>query len=151
MDEPVTADFHRRLIARGLESGYAILTLLRSHNELVAALLGVRDGDAYVMIRLAHAGADWSRVSPGRLLIHKTLERLHADGCRHFDFGLGNSAYKRRFGSLRTPLFDYVEAQSLKGLPMALHARAGGWLRRHPVLRERLRRLTGKPAGREEM
>jgi CelD/BcsL family acetyltransferase involved in cellulose biosynthesis len=151
MDDPVTADFYRRLIARGLESGYAVLTLLRSHNELVAALLGVRDGDSYVMIRLAHAGADWSRVSPGRLLIHKTLERLHAEGCRHFDFSVGNYAYKRRFGPVRTPLFDYVEARSPKGVPMALHARTAGWLRRCPALREYVRRLMGKPASREEI
>lgn len=150
MDEPVTADFYRRLIARGLTQDYAVLTLLRSHNELVAALLGVRDGDSYVMIRLAHAGADWSRVSPGRLLIHKTLERLHGEGCRNFDFSVGNYAYKRRFGPLRTPLFDYVEARSPKGLPMALHAHAAGWLRRRPALRERVRRLMGKTASREE-
>ena len=150
MDDPVTADFYRRLIARGLTQGYAVLTLLRSHNELVAALLGVRDGDSYVMIRLAHAGSDWSRVSPGRLLIHKTLERLHGEGCRTFDFSIGNYAYKRRFGPVRTPLFDHVEARSLKGLPMALHARAAGWLRRRPALRERLRRLMGKTASREE-
>lgn len=150
LDEPVTADFYRRLIARGLTQGYAVLTLLRSHNELVAALLGVRDGDTYVMIRLAHAGSDWSRVSPGRLLIHKTLERLHGDGCRNFDFSVGNYAYKRRFGPVRTPLFDYVEARSLKGLPMALHARAAGWLRCYPNIREHVRRLMGKPASREE-
>ena len=151
MDDPVTADFYRRLIVRGLAQGYAVLTILRSHNELVAALLGVRDGDSYVMIRLAHAGADWSRVSPGRLLIHKTLERLHADGCRDFDFSIGNYAYKRRFGPTRAPLFDYVEARSLKGLPMSLHARAAGWLRRRPALRERVRRLMGKPPSREEL
>lgn len=151
MDDPVTADFYRRLIVRGLAQGYAVLTLLRSHNELVAALLGVRDGDSYVMIRLAHAGADWSRVSPGRLLIHKTLERLHAEGCRTFDFSIGNYAYKRRFGPARTPLFDYVEARSLKGLPMALHAHAAGWLRHRPALREQVRRLMGKTPSREEI
>jgi CelD/BcsL family acetyltransferase involved in cellulose biosynthesis len=151
LDDPVTAEFYRRLIARGLAQGYAMLTLLRSDNELVAALLGVRDGDTYVMIRLAHAGADWSRVSPGRLLIHKTLERLHAEGCRNFDFSVGNYAYKRRFGPMRTPLFDYVEARSLKGLPMAAHAHAAGWLRRRPALRERVRRLMGKPPSREEV
>ena len=151
LDDPVTADFYRRLIARGLTQGYAVLTMLRSDSELVAALLGVRDGDTYVMIRLAHAGADWSRVSPGRLLIHKTLERLHAGGCRHFDFSIGNYAYKRRFGPTRTPLFDYVQARSVKGLPLALHTQAAGWLRRRPALRERVRRLIGKPPSREEV
>lgn len=150
MDDPVTADFYRRLIVRGLAQGYAVLTILRSHNELVAALLGVRDGDSYVMIRLAHAGADWSRVSPGRLLIHKTLERLHAEGCHTFDFSIGNYAYKRRFGPVRTPLYDIAVAGNPLGLPAIARIRAGALLRRHPQAREAVRRLLGKPPSREE-
>ncbi len=150
LDEPVTADFYRRLIENGLATGYAILTVLRAGSELVAALLGVRDGDNYVMIRLTHAGNDWGRISPGRLLIHKTLEKLHADGCRSFDFSIGNYAYKRRFGPVRTPLFDHVEARSLRGVPLMLRSHAAGWLRQRPRLRARVRGMMGKPPSREE-
>jgi CelD/BcsL family acetyltransferase involved in cellulose biosynthesis len=151
LDKPVAADFYRRLITDGLEKGYAVLTILRVGPELVAALLGVRDGTDYVMIRLAHAGGDWGKISPGRLLIHKTLERLHEDGCRSFDFSIGNYAYKRRFGPVRTALFDHVEARSLRGVPMMLRAHVAGWLRRRPHLRERVRRMMGKPPSREEI
>jgi CelD/BcsL family acetyltransferase involved in cellulose biosynthesis len=151
LDKPVTADFYRRLITDGLEKGYAVLTILRTGSELVAALLGVRDGTDYVMIRLAHAGGDWGKISPGRLLIHKTLERLHAEGCRSFDFSIGNYAYKRRFGPVRTALFDHVEARSPRGVPMMLRAHVAGWLRRRPHLRERIRRMMGKPPSREEI
>lgn len=151
LDDPVTADFYRRLIAGGLERGYAVLTALQAGPELVAALLGVRDGDTYVMIRLAHAGGEWSKISPGRLLIHKTLERLHGEGCRNFDFSVGNYPYKRRFNPVRTPLFDRVEALSPRGFPMMVKARAAGWLRGHPRLRERVRLMMGKPPSREEI
>jgi CelD/BcsL family acetyltransferase involved in cellulose biosynthesis len=151
LDDPVTAGFYRSLIAGSLEQGYALLTTLQAGPELVAALLGVRDGDTFVMVRLAHAGGDWSKISPGRLLIHKTLERLHGEGCRNFDFSVGNYPYKRRFNPVRTPLFDRVEALSSRGLPMMLKARGAGWLRRHPHLRERVRRAMGKPPSREEI
>ena len=151
LDEPVTADFYRRLIAGGLEKGYAVLTVLRDGPNFVAGLLGVHDGETYVMIRLVHRGdGAWSKISAGRLLVHKSLERLHGEGCRNFDFSVGNYPYKRRFGPVRMPMFDRVEAMSARGLPMMLKARAAGWLRRHPHLRERVRLMMGKPPGREE-
>ncbi len=152
LDEPVTADFYRRLIADGLKTGYAVLTVLRDGSEMVAGLLGVHDGETYVMIRLVHRGdGNWSKISAGRLLVHKTLEWLHGEGCRKFDFSVGNYPYKRRFNPVRMPMFDRVEALSARGVPMMLKARAAGWLRRHPHLRERVRLMMGKPPSREEI
>ncbi len=152
LDEPVTADFYRRLIAGGLEKGYTVLTVLRTGSEFVAGLLGVHDGETYVMIRLVHRGdGDWSKISAGRLVVHKTLEWLHGEGCRKFDFSVGNYPYKRRFGPVRMPMFDRVEALRPRGLPMMLKARAAGWLRSHPHLRERVRLMMGKPPSREEI
>ena len=150
LEAPVTAGFYRRLLATGVPSGFAFLTALKAGDELVAALLGVRDGETYVMIRLVHAGGKWSNVSPGRLLIHKTLELLHGKGYRRFDFSVGNYAYKRRFGPTRTPLFDIARAASPLGLAAAMRLRAGAFLRQHPEARATVRRWLGKPASREE-
>jgi len=152
LDEPVTADFYRRLIAGGLEKGYTKLTVLRAQGEFVAGLLGVYDGQTYVMIRLVHRGdGNWSKISAGRLVVHKTLEWLHGEGCRKFDFSVGNYPYKRRFGPVRMPMSDRVEALSARGIPMMLKARAAGWLRARPHLRERVRLMMGKPPSREEI
>jgi CelD/BcsL family acetyltransferase involved in cellulose biosynthesis len=150
LEEPVTADFYRRLLQHGVASGFARLTLLKAGSEIVAALLGVRDAQTYVMIRLVHAGGAWAKVSPGRLLIHKTLEQLHGEGWRRFDFSVGNYAYKRRFGPTRTPLYDLGLAATPLGLPAALRIRAGALLRQYPQARESVRRLLGKPPTREE-
>jgi len=150
MDAPVTADFYRRLLRTGVPSGYACLTVLTAGDEMVASLLGVRDGETYLMIRLVHAPGEWSRVSPGRLLIHRTLMQLHGEGYRRFDFSIGNYPYKRRFGPTRTPLYDIVQAATPLGVPALLRARAGAALRRHPRAREAVRRLMGKPPSREE-
>jgi CelD/BcsL family acetyltransferase involved in cellulose biosynthesis len=151
LDEPVTAGFYRRLLTDGLQTGYAVLTTLRTGSDFVAGLLGVYDGETYVMIRLAHRGnGAWSKISAGRLLVHKTLEWLHGAGCRRFDFSVGNYPYKRRFNPVRMPMFDRVEALSARGIPMQIKARAAGWLRARPHLRERVRLMMGKPPSREE-
>ncbi len=78
------------------------------------------------------------------------MEWLHAQGCRHFDFSVGNYPYKRRFNPTRMPMFDRVEALSARGMPMMLKARGAGWLRARPQLRERVRLMMGKPPSREE-
>ncbi len=150
MDAPVTADFQRRLLRQGLGSGYACLTALMAGEEMVAALLGVRDGQTYLMIRLVHAQGDWKRVSPGRLLIHRTLMQMHEEGYRRFDFSVGNYPYKRRFGPVRTPLYDIVQAGSALGRLALLRAQGAAMLRRHPAAHATLRRLMGKPPSREE-
>jgi CelD/BcsL family acetyltransferase involved in cellulose biosynthesis len=150
LDAPMVADFYRRLLADGIRSGFAHLTLLKAGRELVAALMGVRDGETLVMIRLVHAGGAWAKSSPGRILIHKTMEQLHGEGYRRFDFSVGNYAYKRRFGPTRTPLYDIALAGSLAGIPKAARIHAGAWLRQRPQLRETVRRLLGKPPTREE-
>lgn len=152
LDDPVTADFYRRLLADGLKTGYAVMTTLRCGTDFVAGLLGVYDGETYVMIRLVHRGTgEWSKISAGRLVVHKTMEWLHGEGCRRFDFSVGNYPYKRRFNPVRMPMFDRVEALSARGVPMALKARAAGWLRKRPHLRERVRLMMGKPPSREEI
>jgi CelD/BcsL family acetyltransferase involved in cellulose biosynthesis len=150
MEDPVTAGLYRRLMQDGAPSGFAYLTTLTARDEMVAALLGLRDGENYVMTRLVNAGDAWSKVSPGRLLIHKTMEMLHGQGYRRIDFSIGNYAYKRRFGPVRTPLYDIATPGTLLGVPAAIRMRAGAFLRQYPGARDTVRRLLGKPPLREE-
>jgi CelD/BcsL family acetyltransferase involved in cellulose biosynthesis len=144
------AAFYRNLVRDNVGNGYAVLSALTVGDEVVAALLGIRQGAHYVMVRISNAGDKWSNCSPGRLLIERTMAALHADGVRQFDFSIGNYAYKRRFGVRRIALVDFSAALSWRGLPYALRDRAARRLRRHPVLAERLKRLLGKPPSREE-
>lgn len=150
LDNPVTVALHRHLMTKGIAQGFCVLGLLTAGQQVVAAAAGVRRGDAVVMIRLCQAGADWSNCSPGRLVLAQTLRHVHGEGCRKFDLGIGNFAYKRRFAVMRQPLMDVTAALTWRGLPALLRGHAGAWVRRYPQWRRRLRRLTGKPISREE-
>ncbi|MGY3606139.1 MULTISPECIES: GNAT family N-acetyltransferase [unclassified Bradyrhizobium] len=144
------AAFYRGLVGSGTGSGYAIVSALTAGEEVVATLLGVRNGSRYVMIRISNAGDKWSNCSPGRLIIERTMAALHKQGVREFDFSIGNYAYKRRFGVKRLPLLDISAALSWRGLPHALRDRAAQELRRYPRLTTYLKRALGKPPSREE-
>lgn len=144
LDDPELARFYRGLIDRALPSGLAVVSALTAGEEVVASLLGLRDRASYVMIRISHAGGRWTNCSPGRLIIERTMAALHAQGCRAFDFSIGNYDYKRRFGVAPIPLVDLTESLGWNGLPRSLRASAAGNLRRHPELDQRFRAMLAR-------
>lgn len=150
LDAPVESKFYRDLVTTGIASGYVVLTALVSEGQVVGSLLGIRDRDTYVMIRISNAAGKWANVSPGRLIIEKTMEHLHAQGYRRFDFSIGNYSYKRRFGVSTLPLVDYTQTIGLRGLPVSFRDHAAAKLRQYPRVRELLCRAIGKPVPREE-
>jgi len=150
LNDQTYAAFYRNLVRDNVANGYAMLSALTVGDEVVATLLGIRQGARYVMVRISNAGEKWSNCSPGRLIIERTVAALHKDGIRQFDFSIGNYAYKRRFGVARIALVDFSAALSWRGLPYALRDRTARWLRGHPRLAERVKRVLGKPASREE-
>ncbi len=139
LDEAEFDAFYRRLVARGLDGGYAVVSTLMAGGEIVASLLGIRSAGTYVMIRISHAGEAWSHCSPGRLVIDKTMEALHREGCRSFDFSIGDYDYKRRFGVEPLPLVDLVAPLGWRGWKGAARARLVSVLRRFPALDRRVR------------
>ncbi len=150
LDDPQNQEFYRDLIANGLAGGHVVLTVLMAGEAVVAALLGVRRKDNYVMIRISNGGSEWSNCSPGRLVIYRTMAHLRAKGVVHFDFSLGNYAYKRRFGLSPLPLVDLVQPLSWRGLPMGARTGLVHGLRHYPRLDAFLRTMLGRPVYGEE-
>jgi CelD/BcsL family acetyltransferase involved in cellulose biosynthesis len=150
LNEDASVAFYRHLVGENLHSGYAVLSALTVGEEVVATLLGIRCGSRYVMVRISNAGEKWSKCSPGRLIIERTMAALHKDGVRSFDFSIGNYAYKRRFGVVPLPLADITTALSWRGIPYALRDRAVRELRRYPQFAAFVGRVFGKPPSRED-
>lgn len=144
LDQPDISRFYHDLVGRGVLDGSVVVTALRAGDEVVAATVGVLGQSGYVLIRLANAGGAWSSCSPGRVVIERTLSNLHEEGCRTFDFSIGDYDYKRRFGARRLPLFDYVAPLGWRGLKAAARARVVGRLRKYPELDARLRAVQAK-------
>jgi CelD/BcsL family acetyltransferase involved in cellulose biosynthesis len=149
LDAPQITAFYRELVAGGIGGGYAILTALLAGEDVIAALLGIRRGDHYVMVRISNVGREWSQCSPGRLIIHRSMEHLHALGCRAFDFSIGNYAYKRRLGVAAKPLVDLIVPLTWRGTPALARSRMAEKLRAYPALDARIRRLAGRPVAEE--
>ena len=142
LDEPGAAAFYRSLVASPADT--VVLTALTAGEEVVAALLGLRWRGEYIMVRISNAEGAWANASPGRVIIDKSMEWLHGQGQRHFDFSIGNYDYKRRFGVEPIALVDWVRPLSPWGLLGRIDAEARAWVRRHPGLRQALQRLRAR-------
>ena len=144
LDRPGEAQFYRHDLAARLASGEVIVTALMSGDEIVAALYGIAQPTSTVFLRIANAGSAWSKVSPGRLIVHRTLHHLHETGVREVDLSIGDYDYKRRMGPVATPLTDLILALSWKGRASAVRHRAVTVMRRYPAIDLPMRRLFGR-------
>ena len=151
LDRPEAADYYRRLVDADPAGRSVVLTALTAGDEVVAALMGLRSGNTFTMIRISSSGdAAWTNCSPGRLVIERTMAALHREGVREFDFSVGNYDYKRRFGVEPVRLFDLVRPLTPLGLAGAADAHGRAWLRRHPALETALRRMRGGARGEDD-
>lgn len=141
LDEPAFSAFYRSITADGVADGSVILTALMHREQIVAALLGLARGDSYVMVRISADAAGWASCSPGRLVIVKTMQSLHAEGYRVFDFSVGDYDYKRRLGARGEPLVELTAALTPRGLPHLAYDRAKQLARRYPAIEALARRI----------
>lgn len=149
LDIPAYQAFYRRLLADGMASGEVVLSSLIAGDEVVAALLGIRRGDSYAMIRIGNAMGEWRNCSPGRLIIERTMGALHAQGVRHFDFTIGDYYYKKGFDPAHVELMDLQMPLSWKGRPGVwlsdAKVAARDFVKARPGLERLARRVLRKP------
>lgn len=121
------------------------MSALTCDEAVVATLLGIRQRDYFVVLRISNAGAPWAHCSPSKLVVERTMAALHEQGVRRFDLSIGNYAFKRRFGAVQFPLTDASVALGWRGIPYVLRDRAAQWLRRYPWLSKKASRVLGRP------
>ncbi len=148
LDKPDMTAFYRNIVQNGVGDQSVRLTALRVGNEIASALLGVTNGTAYSMVRLSTGDKKWKNCSPGRLLIYKTMEYMHAQSFDTFDFTIGDYDYKRRLQAEFVPLCNIVESGNLRHIPHALILRLRFRLQLSPTWRiyktwQKLKRSTG--------
>jgi CelD/BcsL family acetyltransferase involved in cellulose biosynthesis len=149
LNDKAHAHFYRDLVRRGLADGYAVVSALTCDEAVVATMLGVRQDDYFVVLRISNAGARWSHCSPSKLVVERTMAAIHEQGVRRFDLSVGNYAFKRRFGAVQIPLTDASVALGWRGIPYALRDNAAQGMRRYPWLAQKIGRALGRSSHEE--
>ena len=144
LDQPAYDQFYEHFLRANLGNGRCVFTALLAGDDMVAGLFSVHDGQRLTMLRIATAGDEWKACAPGKLLLERTLHAMHGRGCREFDFGLGDYEHKRVFRAAAVPLREACVALTARGLAWQAGWQLKRWLRRHPALRDRVRRVSDR-------
>jgi CelD/BcsL family acetyltransferase involved in cellulose biosynthesis len=143
---PEVSAFYRRVIETGAPRGETAFGVLRDNEEIVAAVLALIAGERATFVRLAHRGGDWAKCSPGRLVVDRTLEALHARGIRVIDLSIGDYHYKEGFGGATVPLRETRLGFGWRGRAYVAAISARRTLAANPALRGFRDRLRGGAA-----
>lgn len=140
LDQPRYAGLYRDFLRRHCDSGQVVLTALACGERIVAVSYAIASGTYYAHVRIAF-DPEFSKASPARLLLERSVTALHAEGYRNFDFTIGDYQHKRKFNVRHLPLRNVTLARSLAGLPTSGLAHAKAFVKSHPTLERLARRL----------
>ena len=83
--------------------------------RIAAAGVGLRFRNCYYLILSSYADGELARFGPGRAHLHELLRYAIEQGCRHFDFTVGDEPYKHDWADTELKLYDYLQAGSARG------------------------------------
>jgi len=102
----------------------------------VATHVGVVGGGTFYYLMPAHAGGDWEKYSPGRLLLLKLIKWAIENELELFDFTHGEEAYKKDWCDRETNLFQISQSVSMPGRLFSLARSTNTALKKVPAYRE---------------
>jgi len=103
--------FYEQATQRLAGSGVVHLSALKVGDEIIASHWGLYFQNRLYQLMPGHAGEDWARYSPGRLL-NNFLAAWSDERCAVMDFGIGDEPYKADYCDIDVPLYGLAVART---------------------------------------
>lgn len=84
-------------------------------DTILATMWSLVRKDHYCAMITTFEDGEWTKFSPGKVIILRLLHALKADGYRCFDLGYGDEPWKQGLRDQTIPLRDYVRPVSVRG------------------------------------
>lgn len=91
------------------------LSALSVDGNIVATHWGIVANRRFYFLMPTYEGGQWSRYSPGRLLMENLIEWSFANGIEVFDFGIGDEPYKMKLHDRVINLYQCTLPITLRG------------------------------------
>ena len=101
-----TADFFSDIARVEAERGSAYVTAIELNELLIGALLVFRRGETTFVSKIAY-DPEWQKLSPGWLIIMRSLLDCCDEGVQSFDMMIGSDRWKDRIGGNSVPVANY--------------------------------------------
>jgi CelD/BcsL family acetyltransferase involved in cellulose biosynthesis len=113
--KPGRREFFLNVATDPAMNGLIHVSRLDVGEEIAAAAVGLKFRDCYYLILSSYADGELARLGPGRAHLHELLRHATEQGCRSFDFTVGDEPYKRDWADTELKLYDYLQAASIRG------------------------------------
>ena len=151
LDCPGHRSFYRSLLNPG---SVGCIQALLIDDEVIATGYGLVSQEGFHMIFPTFKADGWRNYSPGMQLFIESMAWACTKGIAFYDFTIGGEEFKASLGAEEYPLYEYLEALSVRGRPAVYHERLRrmvGTHRRFSALVQRARTIglskTGFKAG----
>lgn len=111
---PQVQVFHQKLLDR-MDWNQVLFRALRRKADIIAIFYGFRLQDRVFYFQLGH-DPEWSKWSPGLVLITETVREALSGGCKEYNFLQGDEPFKRTWAQQARTLYDcYVYNDTPRG------------------------------------
>ncbi len=133
----------RHLYSNSLRAPHPLgrIAALSIEGEVVAIGYGLVHAQHFYLLLHTFTGSKWRNYSPGLQLITRMMQWAQDEGLTYFDFTIGAEGYKMDFGVEEQPLYQCVQASTMRGSWCALKAHLRAKVRQYPMLRRQIKRL----------
>lgn len=115
-DDTNWCGFYRALTRGTHGRPIAVLSALLSDGAPIATNFGVVFNNVFHDLAQGFVPGHLDRYSPGTLLNYRTMEWAAEHGLSYYDFTVGDEPYKRHFGAVECPLFEWISPRSSIGM-----------------------------------
>jgi len=122
--QPGYRDFYLDLALDPDLGGLAHIARLDVGEATAATTFCLRWRDTWYYLLASYQEGELARFGPGAAHLRHLMRTAIESGFRHFDFTIGDEAYKRDWCEEELKLFDHCAARRLRGVPVIAAARA---------------------------
>ncbi len=119
---PAITQFYSMVASEGIDRNYSRVCTLTLDQKTIGVLFGTCHAGRFHYLLVGYDYANHSSLSPGMVLNDFTISDWAAAGGTHFDFTIGDEAYKMDFGTVATPISAIETSKTMIG-KVALLAR----------------------------
>ncbi|MCP4979136.1 MAG: GNAT family N-acetyltransferase [Gammaproteobacteria bacterium] len=109
-------DFFQHLSDQHAGDAFVHLSALRLDGQIIATHWGLVYKKRFYHLLPSYSHDEYTRFSPGNILLRKLFEWCIQNGIEVYDFTVGDESYKLLWSGQNLELFDYYKAKNLKGI-----------------------------------
>ncbi|HEY5364596.1 MAG TPA: GNAT family N-acetyltransferase [Aestuariivirga sp.] len=113
LTKPGYADFYRAMAAE--ERGLVHVSQLNVGQNVTAANFALMFRGGYYYVLNSFALGETDRLGPGKIHMRELMKTFIEKGYTAFDFTIGDEPYKLEWCESKSPLYDHMDAATMKG------------------------------------